>query len=185
LQDGTTTFTLSWAAVTNATGYVVTPLLNGVTTVDAPAVPVTATPTTVTTAITLPAQAGNWTFQVVAQRSIGTGAPLESAARVSAETTFALPGGPGNVQWAPQTGNGLTSAKVSWTQPTVSPTVTGYTVVVTPGNGVAQTVQTAKTQANFTGFPRFLADGATANTFTVKVSATNAIGTGNETTILK
>ena len=111
-----------------------------------------------------------YTFKVAAINAIGTGANSAASASV---TTFSVPGAPtiGTVT------AGSKSATVRWTAPssTGGSAITGY--VVTPYvNGVAQTAQTF----NSTATTEVATGLTTGTTYTFKVAAINAVGTGTQ-----
>ncbi|MCU1496786.1 MAG: Serine metalloprotease [Acidimicrobiales bacterium] len=166
---GNTQASVTWTAPatdggTPVTGYTVTPYIGA-----AAQTAQVFNSTALTQTVSGLANGTTYTFKVAATNVIGTG--TQSAAS-SAVTPATVPGAPGT----PTATAGNNSASVTWTAPTNggSP-VTGYTV--TPYIGAsAQTAQvfnsTALTQT---------ATGLTNGTsYTFKVAATNAKGTGIE-----
>ncbi|MET7946374.1 fibronectin type III domain-containing protein [Micromonospora sp. NPDC005324] len=163
---GVTSATVSWTAPANngspITSYLITPIRDGVT---QPTVTFDASTTSRTlTGLTAGA---SYTFRVAAVNAFGTGAASPPSAAV---VPYTLPGAPTNTSATA----GTNAATVSWTAAANggSP-ITGYTV--TPYLGaVAQTPRvfsgTATTQ---------IVTGLTAGaTYTFRVAATNAAGTG-------
>ncbi|RZT77371.1 putative Ig domain-containing protein [Micromonospora violae] len=163
---GITSATVSWTAPASngspITSYLITPIRDGVT---QPTLTFDASTTSRTlTGLTVGA---SYTFRVAAVNAYGTGATSPPSAAV---VPYTLPGAPTNTTATA----GTTAATVSWTAPANggSP-ITGYTV--TPYLGaVAQTPRvfsgTATTQ---------IVTGLTAGaTYTFRVAATNAGGTG-------
>ena len=161
---------VSWTAPaddggTSLTGYVVTPYLGAV------AQPASLFDASVTTRTVTGLTAGaTYTFTVSATNAVGTGAESGPSSSV---TLPDVPSAPAVTKAIP--GNG--SATVTWTAPasTGGAAITGY--VVTPyisGAAQAQVVfnSTAKTQT-VTG----LTNGTT---YTFRVAAKNAVGTGAE-----
>ncbi|MEU7975103.1 fibronectin type III domain-containing protein [Micromonospora sp. NPDC049089] len=163
---GVTSATVSWTAPDNngspITSYLITPIRDGVT---QPTLTFDASTTSRT--LTGLTAGSSYAFRVAAVNAFGTGAASPPSAAV---VPYTVPGAPTNTSATA----GTNAARVSWTAPANggSP-ITGYTV--TPYlNGVAQTPRvfsgTATTQI-VTG----LAAGAT---YTFRVAATNAGGTG-------
>ncbi|MFE9917129.1 fibronectin type III domain-containing protein [Micromonospora sp. NPDC005553] len=163
---GVTSATVSWTAPDNngspITSYLITPIRDGVT---QPTVTFDASTTSRT--LTGLTAGSSYAFRVAAVNAFGTGAASPPSAAV---VPYTLPGAPTNTSATA----GTNAARVSWTAPANggSP-ITGYTV--TPYlNGVAQTPRvfsgTATTQ---------IVTGLTAGaTYTFRVAATNAGGTG-------
>ena len=166
---GNTQATVNWTAPTNTggipiTGYVVTPYKAGVAQATQ-TFNTTATTDTVTGLTNL----SSYTFTVAAINGIGTG---PASAQSNAVTPAAPPG-------APTIGTataGVNSATVTWTAPASNggSAITGY--VVTPNRWHRQTAQTFNSTATTE-----TVTGLTANTsYTFKVAAINAIGTGSQ-----
>ncbi len=168
--------TVSWTAPANngsaITSYTVTPYAG--TTAGTPTT-VTGTPPATTTTVTGLTNGTAYTFKVSATNAIGTGPDSTASAAVT-------PTGP----TAPAAPTGVTAtagdkqATVSWTAPANGGSaITGYTV--TPYAGT-----TAGTPTTVTGTPPATTTTVTGLTngtaYTFKVSATNAIGTGPDST---
>jgi uncharacterized repeat protein (TIGR01451 family) len=164
---GAASATVSWSAPASngspITGYVVTPYLNGVA--QAPQSFDASTTTRTITGLTV---GSSYTFTVAAVNAAGTG---PASPQSNAVVPYTVPGAPtiGTVSAA------NSAATVSWTAPASnggSP-ITGY--VVTPYiNGVAQPSQTFNSTATTQ-----LVSGLTPGTsYTFKVAAVNAAGTG-------
>ncbi|MCG5468068.1 fibronectin type III domain-containing protein [Micromonospora sp. LAH09] len=163
---GVTSATVSWVAPANngspITGYLITPIRDGVTQAT-----LSFDASTTSRTLTGLTAGASYTFRVAAVNAFGTGAASPPSAAV---VPYTLPGAP-TITSATA---GTNAATVTWTAPANggSP-ITGYTV--TPYlNGVAQTPQiftgTATTQ---------IVTGLTAGaTYTFRVAATNAAGTG-------
>jgi hypothetical protein len=168
---GNASATVSWSAPASnggsaITGYTVTPYV-GVT---------AQTSTTVgnvtSTQIASLTNGTTYTFKVRAINAVGPGPDSTASNAVTPTAGATAPGAPTAVTAAP----GDASATVSWTAPASnggSP-ITGYTV--TPYVGA--TAQTPTTVANVTSTP--MAGLTNGTTYTFKVKATNAIGTGPE-----
>ena len=112
-----------------------------------------------------------YTFAVAAINGVGTGT---ASAQSNSVTTATTPGAP-TIGTASKASN--TSANVSWTAPASNggSAVTGY--VVTPYiGGTAQTAETFNTTAT-TDTVTGLTNG---QTYTFKVAAINAVGTGTQ-----
>ncbi|MEU7617492.1 fibronectin type III domain-containing protein [Micromonospora rifamycinica] len=163
---GITSATVSWTAPASngspITGYVVTPIRNGV----AQATQSFDASTTSRTLTGLTAGA-SYTFQVAAVNAFGTGANSPASAAV---VPYAVPSAP-TITAVSAASN---SATLSWTAPASNGSaITSY--VVTPYlGGVAQAAQT------FPSTPTTqTVSGLTAGaTYTFRVAATNAAGTG-------
>ncbi|MEV4119810.1 fibronectin type III domain-containing protein [Micromonospora sp. NPDC049645] len=167
---GVTSATVSWTAPANngspITSYLITPIRDGVT---QPTLTFDASTTSRTlTGLTAGA---SYAFRVAAVNAFGTGAESPASAAV---VPYTLPGAPTNTSATA----GTNAATVSWTAPANggSP-ITGYTVTPYLGT-VAQT-------------PRVFSDPATTQivtgltagaTYTFRVAATNAAGTGPQST---
>ncbi|MDG4808904.1 fibronectin type III domain-containing protein [Micromonospora sp. WMMD1120] len=163
---GVTSATVSWTAPASngspITGYLITPIRDGVT---QPTLSFDASTTSRTlTGLTAGA---SYAFRVAAVNAFGTGAASPASAAV---VPYTLPGAP-TITSATA---GTTAATVSWTAPANGGApITGYTV--TPYlNGVAQTPQTFTGTAT-TQVVTGLTGGAT---YTFRLAATNAAGTG-------
>ncbi|MEV0457279.1 fibronectin type III domain-containing protein [Catellatospora methionotrophica] len=163
---GVTSATVTWTAPaangTPITGYTVTPVKDGVV---QPTVTFDASTTTRTlTGLTAGA---SYTFRVAATNALGTGPDSPASAAV---VPYTVPAAPAITAVAA----GDNAASLSWTAPANggSP-ITGYTV--TPYlDGVAQPVRTfpaTATTQNITGL-------TAGSTYTFRVAATNAAGTG-------
>ncbi|MCU1357537.1 MAG: fibronectin type protein [Acidimicrobiales bacterium] len=161
---------LTWTAPSNdggsaITGYIVTPAIGG-----EPQTPVPFASTSTTQAVIGLDNGTTYTFTVAAVNDIGTGA---SSADSDPATPAGAPGAPTGVLATA----GIGQATVTWTAPADDggSAVTGY--VVTPYIGsTAQTTTEVGTPATFlvvTG----LSGGVT---YTFRVSAVNAVGTGPE-----
>ena len=143
------------------TGYIVTPYLSGVA--QAPQSFNSTATSVVATGLT---NGQTYTFKVTAVNSVGAGTPSSFTPSV----LVGLPSAPGFLKVVSQSG----AAKLSWWAPSGNGSpITGY--VITPYlSGVAQPAQTFNTAANsdvVTG----LTNG---QTYTFKVAAINAVGTG-------
>jgi uncharacterized repeat protein (TIGR01451 family) len=163
---GVTSATVTWVAPASngstITGYLVTPIRNGVA-----QTPVSFDASTTTRTLTGLTAAASYTFTVAAVNAVGTGAASPASAAV---VPYALPAAP----TITAVSAGSTSANLSWTAPASNGSaITGY--VVTPYiGGVAQTAQTftsTATTQSITGLT-----GGT--TYTFRVAAINAAGTG-------
>ena len=163
--------TVTWTAPASnggqpVTGYVVTPYKAGVAQTAQ-----TFNNTATTETATGLANNTAYTFTVAAINSVGTGA---ASAQSNSVTTATTPGAP-TIGTATKLTNSTVS--VSWTAPASNggSAVTGY--VVTPYiGGTAQTAQTFNTTATtdtVTGLSNF-------STYTFKVAAINAVGTGSQ-----
>jgi hypothetical protein len=171
---GQASATVNWTAPTNnggsaITSYKITPFKAGVaqTAVTAEA---SATSTTVT-GLTV---GSSYTFTVAAINAVGTGtASAQSNAVIP--TSSSVPGAPTGVT-AQAKGSG---AQLSWTAPTSSggSPITGYKITPFIGS-VAQTPIVNNTTAT-TGTVTGLTNGVT---YTFRVAAINALGTGAEST---
>ena len=165
---GNGTASLSWTAPGSnggsaITGYVVTPSISGV-----PQSPVTFNSTATTQTITGLTNGTTYTFTVSAKNAIGTGAP-------SADSNTVTAGAPGLAAFqSAQPGNA--SAKVGWFAPVANGSpITGY--VITPYIGsTAQTPQTFNT----TAVSDVVAGLTNGTTYTFRIAAFNANGTGPE-----
>jgi Domain of unknown function (DUF4082)/Bacterial Ig-like domain/Fibronectin type III domain/Bacterial Ig domain len=166
--------TVSWAAPSDNGGsaitkYTVTPFIGS--TAQTP-VTVTGNPPATSTTVTGLTNGTTYTFTVSATNATGTG-PASSPS--NAVTPNALPGAPTGV--TATAGNG--SATVSWTAPSNNggSTITKYTVTPYVGS-------TAQTPVTVTGNPPATSTTVTGltngTTYTFTVSATNANGTGPE-----
>ena len=166
LTAGNGTVALAWSAppspgISPITSYVLTPVVAGV---DQPTIPLATTGTSTT--VTGLSNGTTYAFRLAAVN--GSGAGLASP--LSATVTVGTPSKPGFQSAQP--GNG--SAKVGWAAPTDNGApVTGY--VVTPFLGTiaqpSQTFPTAATTDVVTGL-------ASGSTYTFRIAATNARGTG-------
>ncbi|MEU4570245.1 fibronectin type III domain-containing protein [Micromonospora sp. NPDC023956] len=165
---GITSATVSWVAPTSngspITGYVVTPIRDGVT---QPALSFDASTTSRTlTGLTVGA---SYTFRVAAVNAFGTGVASPASAAVIPYTVPAAP-------TITSASAGTTSARLTWTIPSNGGSaITGYRVTTYLG-GVAQgsrTFPATPTTATITGLT-----GGT--TYTFRVAAINAAGAGPE-----
>lgn len=163
---GNAKVTLSWTAPASnggspVTGYVVTPYIGA-----SAQAPVTFNSTATSQAINGLTNGTTYTFTVAAKSSVGTGDPSDPSGPVTAGAP-AVPGfqsaQPGNNQ-----------AKVGWTTPNNNGSpVTGYTI--TPYIGAeAQAPQVFNSTATI----QFVTGLSNGTTYTFKVTATNANGTG-------
>ena len=170
---GNSQVTLSWTAPTTdggspITGYVVTPYI-GATAQAARTFNSTATTQTIT-GLT---NGTTHTFKVAAKNAVGTGAQ-------SAASNAVTPAAPATAPGAPTVGtatSGNAQATMTWTAPASNggSVIMGY--VVTPYIGAtaqpAQTFNSTATTQTITG----LTNGTT---YTFKVAAKNAVGTGSQ-----
>ena len=110
-----------------------------------------------------------YTFRVAAVNGVGTGS--YSAASSSA-TPRTVPGAPTSL--SATTGN--TQLSLSWTAPASNggSAITGYTVEYTPSGGSPSTVNTGSTSTSYA-----LTGLTSGTTYSVRVSAVNAAGTGS------
>ncbi|MDG4780222.1 fibronectin type III domain-containing protein [Micromonospora sp. WMMD961] len=163
---GVTSATVNWTAPASngspITGYLITPIRDGVT---QPTLTFDASTTSRTlTALTA---GSSYAFRVAAVNAYGTGAASPASAAV---VPYSLPAAP----TITSVSAGTTAARLSWTAPANGGSaITGYTVTPYLG-GAAQTPQTfsgTATTQTVTG----LTGGAT---YTFRVAATNAAGTG-------
>jgi titin len=165
---------VSWTAPSSTggsaiTGYVVTPYI-GSTAQTAQTFNSTATTETVTglTAGTA------YTFKVAAINAVGTGS--QSAASGSV-TTPNVPGTPTGVNGS--TGTTSRTVNISWTAPSNGGSaITGYTVSAYSGSTLIGTATVSGTSNNNLAFSPALTSNTT---YTFKVAATNAVGTGSQT----
>lgn len=159
--------TLSWVAPvddggTPVTGYVVTPLIGGVT-----QTPIVLTSTATTDTVTGLTNGITYTFAVAATNAMGTGPDSIESAGVTPAT---VPGAPTGVSGT----GGLGEVVLSWTAPSDggSP-ITSYTV--TPSLlGIALTPTTYASSATSQTVTGLLL----GSLYTFTVTATNAVGTG-------
>ncbi len=167
---GNTQAIVNWTAPTNTggipvTGYVVTPYKAGVAQATQ-----TFNSTATTETVTGLTNLSSYTFAVAAINGIGTGP-------ASAQSNAVIPAAPPGAPTIGTATAGVNSATVTWTAPgnNGGSAITGY--VVTPYiGGTAQTTQTFNSTATTE-----TVTGLTANTsYTFKVAAINAIGTGNQ-----
>ncbi len=171
---GNTSVSLTWTAPASnggsaITGYAVTPYLNGTT---AQAVQTFGTGTTQT--ITGLTNGSAYTFKVAAINSVGSGSQSAASNSVTPATT---PGVPTGVSGS--TGSTSKSVNISWTAPANGGSaITGYTVSAYTGPTLIGTATVAGTSNNNLTFSPALVSGTT---YTFKVAATNAVGTGTQT----
>ncbi len=127
----------------------------------------TATPPATSCTLTGLTDGTTYTVYVEARNSTGTG----DRSATTTVTTATVPGAPTGVAAT----SGDTTSSVSWTAPaaTGGSAITGYTVTAVPGNGGLPNVtcSAAAGPCTLTG----LVNGVT---YTVTVTATNAVGTG-------
>jgi predicted phage tail protein len=112
-----------------------------------------------------------YTFRVSAVNAAGTG-----TASTTSATTATVPGAPGCCSWP----YGLGGAALAWTAPTSdggSP-ITDYTIEYSSDDGVTWLTWVDHISATFnsSGVPFA---GEPSNTYLVRVSAVNAVGTGS------
>ncbi|HEY5171080.1 MAG TPA: alkaline phosphatase family protein [Acidimicrobiia bacterium] len=165
-----TSVTIKWTAPTSdngstITGYIVTPRYNFI-----PLATTTVSASTNTVTLTSLTKGKSYSFLVAATNTFGTGAQSAS----SAEIVVGAPTAPTAVTATA----GVTSATLHWTAPSNNGSpVTGY--IVTPYLGsVAQGLRTfnsTATTATVTGL-------TTGATYSFKVAAKNAVGTGPTST---
>jgi N,N-dimethylformamidase beta subunit-like protein/uncharacterized protein DUF4082/fibronectin type III domain protein/Big-like domain-containing protein len=151
------------------TGYRITPYIGAIA-----GSPVTAAASATSASVPGLLAGISYTFKVAAVNAVGTG-PDSAASNAVTPTIVAVPGAPTGVNASAKNA----SAQVSWTAPSNNggSSITGYKITPYVGKSpqTATIVSASPTTANITG----LANG-TAYTFTV--AATNAIGTGAEST---
>jgi len=169
---GNASATVSWTAPSNGgstiTGYTVTPFIG---TTAQPPTTVTGNPPATTATVNGLTNGTAYTFKVTATNAIATGPSSASSNSVTPAAATA-PGTPTGVT----AGAGNASATVSWTAPSNGGSaITSYTV--TPFIGT-----TAQPPTTVTGSPpatTATVSGLTnGTTYTFKVAATNAAGTG-------
>ncbi|MGN6696131.1 MAG: fibronectin type III domain-containing protein [Aquihabitans sp.] len=163
---------LTWTAPasdggSDITGYTVTPFIGSTA-----QTPVVFASTATAQTITGLTNGTAYTFEVAATTAAGTGA---ASARSSAVTPRTVPGAPTNVTGTP----GNASVGLSWTAPASNggSAITGYTV--TPYDGATALTPVVFSSAATSQTISGLTNG-TAYTF--KVKATNAAGTGPDST---
>ncbi len=166
--------TVTWTAPGSTggqpiTGYVVTPYI-GSTAQAAQTFASTAT-TEVVSSLTA---GSSYTFKVAAINSVGTGS-LSSA--TSSVTIPTVPGTPTGVTGS--TGTTTKTVNISWTAPSNGGSaITGYTVSAYTGTTLIGTATvTGVTNTNLAFSPAL----TSGTTYTFKVAATNAVGTGSQT----
>jgi hypothetical protein len=169
---GPASATVNWTAPTNngggtITSYKITPYLAGVA-----QTAVTAEATSTSTTVTGLTVGGSYAFTVAATNVAGTGT-ASSQSNPVVPTSTSVPGTPTGVTAQAKSAGAL----VSWTAPSSSggSPITGYRVTPYIGS-VAQTATTTPTTA--TSFT--LAGLTNGTTYTFKVAAVNALGTGGE-----
>lgn len=172
---GAATATLTWTAPANTggsaiTGYVVTPYVAGVA-----QTPQTFTSTATSESVTNLTNGTAYTFKVAATNGVGTG---NQSAASNSVTPATVPGAPTGVS---ATASGTTNAAtVTWTAPSSNggSAITGYVVTPYRNGTIAQTPQTfssTATSESVTGLTQF-------DSYTFKVAAINAAGTGSQST---
>jgi titin len=173
---GVASATVTWTAPSSTggqpiTGYVVTPYI-GSTAQSAQTFSSTATSQVVTglTAGT------SYTFKVAAINSVGTGGQSSATSSVTIPT---VPGTPTGVTGSTPGSGASGTINISWTAPSNggSP-ITGYTVSAYLGSTLKGTATVAGTSSTNLSFSPAL---STATTYTFKVAANNAVGTGGQT----
>jgi titin len=169
---GNASASVSWTAPASnggaaITGYVVTPFIGG-----AAQTSQTFNSTATTEVATGLTNGTAYTFKVAAINGVGTGAQSSASSAVTPATTPGAPGTPSGFLLS------LGSVRLSWSAPGSNggTAVTGY--VVTPYiGGVAQTPQTFNSTATTE-----TVTGLSLGTYTFKVAAINAVGTGPQST---
>jgi hypothetical protein len=163
----TTSVTVSWYAPasnggSSITGYVVTASTGNADETFTASTPGWA----LSTALTQLIAGKTYTVTVKAVNAIGTGPASLPASPVTLPT---VPAAPANLSVAPS-GSTL---QVTWLAPAFNggKPVIGYTVTVSDGIHSPTSQQVTSTSASFTGLP-------TGTTYTVTVTASNAVGTG-------
>jgi hypothetical protein len=166
--------TVSWSAPSSGgapTSYKVTPYIGSVAQTTKP---VTGSPLPTSTTVSGLTPGQSYTFTVQASNSIGDG-PASGQSNAVSPTAVAAPGAPTGVAATASAG----AAQVSWTPPTDNggSAITGYTITPYIGSTAQPTTPAgaSSTSASVTGLTN-----NTTYTFTVK--ATNAVGTGPEST---
>ncbi|MEV4825762.1 fibronectin type III domain-containing protein [Micromonospora sp. NPDC049274] len=165
---GSTSATVSWTAPASngspITTYLITPIRDGVTQAT-----LSFDASTTSRTLTGLTAGSSYAFRVAAVNAYGTGAASPASAAV---VPYTLPG----IPTITSATAGTTAATLSWTAPANgSSPITGYTVTPYLG-GVAQTPQTFVGTAT-TRIVTGLTGGAT---YTFRVAASNAAGTGGQ-----
>ncbi|MEU4829853.1 putative Ig domain-containing protein [Streptosporangium sp. NPDC023615] len=163
---GTTSATVSWTAPASngsaLTGYIVTPIRNGVA-----QTPVSFDASATSRTLTGLTAGATYTFTVTAVNAVGTGSPSPAS---NAVVPYAVPGRP-TITAATA---GTSSANLTWTAPAANGSaITSY--VVTPYiGGVAQPTQTFPGTAT----TQRVVDLTPGTSYTFTVTAVNAAGPG-------
>jgi hypothetical protein len=169
---GSTSAHVSWTAPATGgavTSYTITPYI-GTTAQTATAATITGTPPASDVTVTGLTQGTAYTFTVTATNPSGDG-PESAKSNAVTPSGATAPSSPDDV--GATAGSG--SAKVSWSAPTSDgdSAITGYTVIPYIGATAQTTVSAAASARSAT-----ISGLANGTTYTFRVTATNAIGTG-------